>query len=214
MASPQAFTKNAQARLRDIITPRVPRIFDDGHNFDEHFSQIQGLPRANQLGSDNNTRGQGRMDTGSHDHGRDTTIHKRPGCTWLPNKASPRGHGHARPHGSGRLACPDCNRCPFLPNVQCAVCKQVGHVAKHCNMLATAICLERYMKHAISPALRDSIEKEWLDHWKECLGNPMQTPQQGLHTYVEELDITVAGLDNQMEWEFWDDDYFDKPQLK
>jgi len=30
-------------------------------------------------------------------------------------------------------------------------------------MLATAICLERYMKQDMSAAIQDSIEKEWLD---------------------------------------------------
>jgi len=70
------------------------------------------------------------------------------------------------------------------------------------------------MKHDLSPGLRDSIEKEWLDKWKERLGNPQQTPRQILRTYVEELDITVAGLDNQMEWEYWDDDDINAPQLE
>jgi hypothetical protein len=64
-------------------------------------------------------------------------------------------------------------------------------------MLATAICLERYMKHDLSPTIRDSIEKEWLDRWKERLGNLTKTPRQVLCAYVEEFDITVAGLDNQ-----------------
>ena len=77
-------------------------------------------------------------------------------------------------------------------------------MAKHCDMLATAICLERYMKQDMSAAIRDSIEKEWLDRWKERLGNPTQTPRQVLRTYVKELDITVAGLDDAMEWENWD----------
>jgi hypothetical protein len=58
----------------------------------------------------------------------------------------------------------------------------------------------------LSPQLRDSIEKEWLDRWKERLGNPTQTPRQILCGYVEELDITVAGLDDQMEWNTWDED--------
>jgi hypothetical protein len=80
-------------------------------------------------------------------------------------------------------------------------------------MLATAICLERYMKNDLSSALRDSIEKEWLARWKERLGNPQQTPRQVLRAYVEELDITVAGLDNQMEWEYWEEDDPDGPQL-
>jgi hypothetical protein len=130
----------------------------------------------------------------------------------------PQDEGHARargraPRAAGRLARPDRNRRPYLPDVQCAACKRVGHVAKHCDMLATAICLERYMKNDLSSALRDSIEKEWLARWKERLGNPQQTPHQVLPAYVEELDITVAGLDNQMEWEYWEEDDPDGPQL-
>jgi hypothetical protein len=31
---------------------------------------------------------------------------------------------------------------------------------------------------------------------------------------VEELDITVAGLDNKMEWETWDDDDIDNPAVE
>ncbi len=115
-----------------------------------------------------------------------------------PDGASARGCGRA-PRAPGRLARPDRNRRPFLLDVQCAACKWAGHVAKHCDMLAMAICLERYMKHDLSPVLCDSIEKEWLDCWKERLRNPTQTPRQVLCAYVEELDITVAGLDNQME---------------
>ena len=82
-------------------------------------------------------------------------------------------------------------------------------MAKHCDMLATAICLERYMKHDMSTKIWDSIEKEWLDRWKERLGNPSQTPRQVLRAYVEELDITVAGLDDAMEWDYWDNDVVD-----
>jgi hypothetical protein len=73
-------------------------------------------------------------------------------------------------------------------------------------MLATAICLERYMKCDMSPAICDSIEKEWLDRWRDRLGNPSATPRQVMRAYVEELDITVAGLDDQMDWDTWADD--------
>jgi hypothetical protein len=59
------------------------------------------------------------------------------------------------------------------------------------------------MKRDMSATLRDSIEKEWLDRWKERLGNPTQTPRQILRAYVEELDITVTGLDDVMEWDCW-----------
>jgi hypothetical protein len=65
-------------------------------------------------------------------------------------------------------------------------------MAKHCNMLVTAICLERYMKHDLSAGVRDSFERDWLERWKHCLGNPDSTPHQVLQAYVEELDITVA----------------------
>ncbi len=87
-------------------------------------------------------------------------------------------------------------------------------MAKHCDMLATAICLERYMKTDLSPALRDSIEQEWLDRWKERLGNPTQTPRQVLQAYVEELDITVASLDDKMEWETWEDNDIKAPAVE
>ena len=109
------------------------------------------------------------------------------------------------PPNPGRLARPDCNHRPFLPDVQCAACKRVGHVAKHCDMLATAICLERYMKRDMSDSVRDAIEKDWLTHWKDRLNNPDRTPRQVLRAYVEKLDITVAGLDEAMEWECWVD---------
>jgi hypothetical protein len=61
----------------------------------------------------------------------------------------------------------------------------------------------------MSATIRDSIEKEWLDRWKERLGNPTQTPCQVLRAYVEELDITVACLDDAMEWDYWDNDGID-----
>jgi hypothetical protein len=82
----------------------------------------------------------------------------------------------------------------------------VGHAAKHCDMLATAICLERYMKRDMSDSVQDAIKKDWLARWKDRLDNPDRTPRQVLRAYVEELDITVAGLDEAMEWECWVDD--------
>ena len=77
-------------------------------------------------------------------------------------------------------------------------------------MLATAICLEKYMKKDLSPSLRDQIEKEWLDRWKEKLENPVRTPRQVLRSYVDNLGISVTELDAEMDWDCWDeeeDDY-------
>jgi hypothetical protein len=78
-------------------------------------------------------------------------------------------------------------------------------------MLATAICLKQYMKNNMSSSICDLIDKEWLDRWKEQLGNPTQTPLQVLRAYVEELDITVAGLNSKMEWDIWDEDNLNSP---
>ena len=93
-----------------------------------------------------------------------------------------------------------------MKHEQCAACRRVGHVAKHCDMLATAICLEKYMKKDLSPSPRYQVEKEWLDRWKEKLDNPIRTPRQVLRSYVANLGISVSDLDVAMEWDCWDED--------
>jgi hypothetical protein len=198
--------QNAQARLRDIATPRARRL-------DGNFSRVQGVPICNCIGRDETLRGSGFKDRGADcadlARGRFDVDQHRGGRSNPPSGSRNLDRGGRTPRGRGQLARPDCNRRPFLPDVQCAKCKQVGHVARHCDMLATAICLEGYMKHDMSTTIRDSIEKEWLDCWKERLGNPSQTPHQALRAYVEELDITFAGLDGAMEWDYWDNDVVD-----
>ncbi len=156
---------------------------------------MQGLPSINCFaceechcsGFGNKTGGDG-----SRNHGR-----------------TPREPGGRLPCGPAHLACPDRNRRPFLPNIQCTACRRVGHVAKHCDMLATAICLKKYMKHDMSPGIRDSIKKEWLNQLKEPLGNPSTTPCQVLRSYVNDLGITVTGLDAEMDWDCWVEDDLD-----
>jgi hypothetical protein len=154
------------------------------------ITRVQGLPLINRFArEDCHPSGLGDKSSGigSRDH-------------------TSRDPGGRSPCGPGRLAHPDRNRRPYLPDVQCAACRRVGHVAKHCDMLATTICLERYMKHDMSSGLCDSVEKEWLDRWKDRLGNLSTTPRQVLRSYVEDLGITVAGLDAEMEWDCWDKD--------
>ena len=73
-------------------------------------------------------------------------------------------------------------------------------------MLATAICLEQYMKHNLLLAVCDTIERDWLAKWKEWLGNPDVTPRQVMQAYVKDLNITVAHLDDEMDWAIWDED--------
>jgi hypothetical protein len=85
----------------------------------------------------------------------------------------------------------------------------VRGLRQHCDMLATAICLERYMKHDLTTSSRDLIEKDWLMRWTERLGNPNRTPHQIMRTYVEDLDITIAHLNDEMDWDWWDFDAFE-----
>jgi hypothetical protein len=60
------------------------------------------------------------------------------------------------------------------------------------------------MKNDLSATLCNAIEKEWLEHWKEQLSNPNITPHQVMQTYVEAHDITIAGLDEEMDWSCWE----------
>ncbi len=80
-------------------------------------------------------------------------------------------------------------------------------------MLTTAICLERYMMHDLSASSRDAIEKEWVMKWKERLGHPMVTPRQVMQTYINNLDITVADLDDAMDWDCWSSNFDTIPDI-
>ena len=132
--------QNAQAHLCNIATPRA-------HRLDGNFSRIQGVPICNRIGCDETPRGSGFKDRGA-DHvdctcGRFDHDQHRGGRSNPPSSSCNLDRGGCTPRGRGQLARLDRNCRPFLPDVQCAACKRVGHVAKHCNMLATAICLER-----------------------------------------------------------------------
>jgi hypothetical protein len=203
---------NAQACLQDVVSPQIRRL-DFGQ------SLIQGLPpptlhypTINCLGCSKRT-GVGFCDHdggGGHPRGnRDGTCNGQNGFPCGPDPRTASGQSHT-PQGPGHLARTDQNRHSFLPDIQCAACKQVGHVAKHCDMLATTICLEHYMKKDLLSTIWDAIEKDWLAKWKERLGNPDITPQQVMRAYIEELDITVAHLDDTMDWGCWDDNNYNQ----
>jgi hypothetical protein len=61
------------------------------------------------------------------------------------------------------------------------------------------------MKNNLSLAARNMIKQEWPTRWKEHLGHPAVTPCQVMLLYVKQLDITVARLDNKIDWGVWDD---------
>ncbi len=69
------------------------------------------------------------------------------------------------------------------------------------------------MKNNLLSSTCNAVEKEWLTRWKEHLGNPDSTLRQVMQTYVEDLDITVAHLDDIMDWGCWDVDAFEEPNV-
>ena len=194
---------NAQSRLRDIVSPRIRRL-----DFDH--SRVQGLPVSPSI---NRFGRSDRPAAGFRD--RDERSSAPRDDRDRPRQARD-GHrtDNSRPPRQQRgLPRADRNRRPFLSDVQCDACGRVGHVAKNCDMLATAICLEKYMRHDLPSTTRDAIEKDWVAKWKERLGNPSRTPRQVMRAYVEDLDITVTSLDKEMDWDCWEGDFDPIPEI-
>ncbi len=196
--------QNTQACLTGIASPHV-------HLITGNLSQIQGLPTSFRISRGNHSHRDNKPSFSSKGWFRDNRGGSGVGYVGKGshgNGGCPRDGRSLRecrcPVGLGWLARPDRDRQPFLEGVQCVACGRAGHVAKQCDMLATAICLKCYMKEDLSTSLRDAIKQEWLEKWKDRLGNPSSTPRQVLRMYVEALDITVAGLDEEMDWSCWD----------
>ncbi len=108
-----------------------------------------------------------------------------------------------RKSSRGWYAQSDHIRWAWDPEIVCNACKQWGHSATNCNMLAMALFLEKYMKVLMSPSTCNRIKAAWLQHWKETLGNPRKLPCNVLRAYLDSLDISVDMLDDQMDWECW-----------
>ena len=69
-------------------------------------------------------------------------------------------------------------------------------------MLALALFIERH-KQSLLDAERNDIESKWIAHWKERLGHSARSPHQVMHTYCNEMNITVDTLNLVMDWECW-----------
>jgi hypothetical protein len=119
------------------------------------------------------------------------SVAQSPGCAPPP---SSRGH------------IPNPGRChwEFLPDVTCEACQHIGHHGVNCDMVAMALCLERYMKGHISDAARDWIESDWVNQWKYWLENHCRKHCQVICTYLKNLDISEDVLDAQFDWACWD----------
>ena len=103
----------------------------------------------------------------------------------------------------GWYAWPDHNCRAWDPDIVCIACKQRGHSATNCNMLAMALFLEKIVKVLMTPTNCNRIEATWLQGWKETLENPCCLPHKVLKVYLALLDISADTLDNQMDWECW-----------
>ena len=79
-------------------------------------------------------------------------------------------------------------------------------------MLAMAISLQRYMQNQISAKMMTHIETAWLNKHRERLQQPdSRTPRQVLRAYADDNDLTVADIDNQIDWNTWKDDLQEEP---
>ena len=117
-----------------------------------------------------------------------------------------------RPSPRDRSIRPDLRHRTFLPGVQCAACKRLGHEASSCDMLAIALFLDKHKK-TLTEDSRRAIESTWVARFKEKLGQPQRSPTQVMKAYCEDLDITSGHLDLAMDWDCWpEDDYGDFTQ--
>jgi hypothetical protein len=208
MALAAQMNKNTRARVRDIV-PRVlhvewhpndhlamtPCIQDFHHPqvFRTDFSQDRPQQEAWTCGrpGDGCNTPHCKMD-GAMQHGRDSFD-----CQgWMDARDDQQS-------SRGRYAWPDHNRQAWDPDIVCNICKQRGHSAINCNMLAMVLFLEKYVKVSMTPSTCNRIEAAWLQHWKETLGNPRRLPRKVLRAYLNLLYISADMLDNQIDWECW-----------
>jgi hypothetical protein len=96
---------------------------------------------------------------------------------------------------------PDHRHHSFLHGMQCNACKRLGHKASSCDMLAIALFLDKYVKHSFSDDDRNRIESNWVDKWKEQLGQPQRSPTQVMEAYCANLDNFLGHLDLAMDWD-------------
>jgi hypothetical protein len=205
---------NAKARVRDLGHRRVNRVagwdsLTDVLLDDElQFCHIQGYePRVFCI-DQGRDQSRDRVGQGPDRRGfdrRQRFDHRQDNSTLTSDRSSHSSttfgeRGTAAPRGL--FARPDQRRRSFLPNKQCEACKQVGHEAVNCDMLALALFIERHKK-PLSDAARNKIESKWLARWRDRLGQPARTPRQVMRTYCNASNITANTLDHAMDWECW-----------
>ena len=189
---------NARTRAHAVI-PRVRRTLGMSVGEWERGGIIQGSPRVARLADERapyrDSRG-GRGDS-------------RLGAS-RPFVQGGRGNGRPGRPQRGRFTRPDRNDGPYRPDTVCDACRRTGHVAANYDVLAIALFIEKY-KRDLSDEVKDKIESEWLARWRSAVGNPKRNPRRVMKTYLDPLDITVDGLEDQMCWDCWPegDDVYD-----
>ena len=74
-------------------------------------------------------------------------------------------------------------------------------------MLAMAISLRRFLRDQVSTDMMTKIEEDWLAKHRERLQQTdSRTPRQILRAYADDNDLTVADIDDQIDWNAWDMD--------
>ena len=77
-------------------------------------------------------------------------------------------------------------------------------------MLVMAISLPRYLRDQVSTDMMTKIENDWLTKHRDRLQQTnARTPSQILRGYADDNDLTVADIDNQLDWNTWDLEYPD-----
>ena len=77
-------------------------------------------------------------------------------------------------------------------------------------MLAMAISLRQYLYDQVSMDMMTKIENNWLAKHRDRLQQTDTcTPRQILREYADDNDLTVADINNQLDWNAWDLKYPD-----
>ena len=68
-----------------------------------------------------------------------------------------------------------------------------------------AISLKRYMSNQVTSEMMTKIESDWLAKHREKLQQQdSRTPRQVLRAFADDNDLTVADIDDQIDWTAWD----------
>ena len=74
-------------------------------------------------------------------------------------------------------------------------------------MLAMAISLRRFLRDQVSTDMMTKIEEDWLAKHRERLQQTdSRTPRQILRAYADDNNLTVADINDQINWNAWDMD--------